>query len=276
MSEIIKIIQPKDKFNWNDFKELWNYRELLYFLTWRDLKVRYKQTIVGVAWVIFQPFMSMIVFTLIFGKLANIPSDGVPYPIFVFIGLLFWQFFSSALGDISNCLVNNQGIISKVYFPRVLLPLSMILTRLVDFVVASVILVALMIYYRFMPNMLIGIAIFPLLMLMTFLACLGLGLFFASLNVKYRDVRYVLPYFIQIMMFLTPVFYSTTIIGHKYSWIFALNPMSSVIKNARSAFLGVWQINWLELVLSLSVCVVTLVIGWLYFRKMERDSVDLI
>jgi lipopolysaccharide transport system permease protein len=272
MSVAIKVIQPKIKFHWNDFTELWNYRELLYFLTWRDLKVRYKQTIVGIAWVIFQPFITMVIFTIFFGHFANMPTDGAPYPIFVFIGLLFWQFFSSALSDIANCLVANQGIISKVYFPRIILPLSMILTRLIDFLVASVMLMVLMVYYNFMPNLL-GLLMFPVLILVSAIAALGLGLFFASLNVKYRDVRYVLPFFIQLMMFVTPVVYSSSILG-AYGWILALNPMAGVIKTARSELLQSYATNWLQFILSIGVCLLVLVIGWWYFRYEERQSVD--
>lgn len=279
MVEKITIIKPKDKFHWRDFAKLWEYHELLYYLTWRDLKVRYKQTFIGIAWVIFQPFVTMVVFTLFFGNLIGVKTDPdasgnqVPYAIFVFVGLIFWQFFSAALSDIANCLVANQGIISKVYFPRILLPVSMIVTRFVDFCVASVILVGLMLYFGYMPHLL-GLVMMPLLFLLTFLSCLGMGLFFAALNVRYRDVRIVLPFFIQMMMFVTPVIYSTSIAG-KYAWIFALNPMATVIKNARSAFLGVWDVNWLQMGLSFGMCLIMLAIGWWYFRREERESVDL-
>lgn len=280
MSEVT-IIRPKDKFHWRDLYKLWEYRELLYFLTWRDLKVRYKQTVVGVAWVIFQPFMSMVVFSVIFGNLAHIPTDpdmngnAVPYPIFVFVGLLFWQFFSLALSDISVTLLNNQHIINKVYFPRILLPISTILTRLVDFGVSFLVLIGLMVYYKFLPNIFSGLLILPFLIIVSSFACLGLGLLFAAINVKFRDVRYVLPYFIQIMLFVTPVVYSTTIVGYDKAWIFSLNPMASVIKLARSAFLGVFAINWTQLGISLSACLVLLAVGWIYFRKIEKESVDL-
>ena len=274
MTEVIKIIQPKDKFRWSDFRELWKFRELLYFFTWRDVKVRYKQTVIGLAWVLFQPFISMVVFSIFFGNFAQMPTDGAPYPIFVFIGLLFWQFFSSSLSDISNCLINNQNIISKVYFPRIILPLSMILTRLVDLLVASSMLVILMIYYRFVPS-LTGLIVFPVLVFVSAMAALGLGLFFASLNVKYRDVRYILPFFIQLMMFVTPVVYSSSILG-KYGWILAFNPMAGVIKTARSEFLQSYATNWLQFSFSIIACVVVFIVGWLYFRAVERYSVDTI
>lgn len=274
MSEIIKIIQAKDKFSWRDLTELWDYRELIYFMAWRDLKVRYKQTVIGVAWVVFQPFISMVVFTIFFGNFAKMPTDGAPYPIFVFIGLLFWQFFSTALSDISNCLVANQNIISKVYFPRIILPLSMILTRLVDLLVASGMLIILMFYYRFVPSW-TGVLVFPILIVVSAMAALGLGLFFASLNVKYRDVRYVLPFFIQLMMFVTPVVYSSSILG-SYGWILAFNPMAGVIKTARSEFLQSYATNWTQFGFSILACIAVFVIGWLYFRAVERYSVDTI
>ncbi len=274
MSAIATIIEPRNKFHWSDFSELLKYRELLYFLTWRDLKVRYKQTVVGVAWVLFQPFISMVVFTIFFGNFAKMPTDGAPYPIFVFIGLLFWQFFSSALADISNCLISNQNIISKVYFPRIILPLSMILTRLVDLGISFVILIILMFYYHFVPS-LASIFIFPILILVSALAALGLGLFFASLNIKYRDVRYILPFFIQLMMFVTPVVYSSSILGD-YGWILAINPMAGVIKTARSEFLHSYATNWLQFGLSILACLVIFIIGWLYFRAVEKYSVDTI
>lgn len=268
------IIKPKNHFTLADLAEIWQYRELLYFLTWRDLKVRYKQTAIGVSWVLFQPFISMVVFSVFFGNFAKMPTDGAPYPIFVFIGLIFWQFFSSAVTDISNCLITNQQIITKIYFPRLILPLSMVATRFIDFLVALIILIGLMFYYGFLPS-LSGWLIFPILCLVTALAALGLGLFFASLNVKYRDVRYVLPYFIQLLMFVTPVVYSTSILG-QYGWLLALNPLAGVIKTARSELLGSFSTNWLQFGLSVAACLLILIVGWLYFRVVEKYSVDTI
>jgi len=268
------IIRPKKTFSWNDVRELWQYRELLYFFTWRDLKVRYKQTAIGVGWAIFQPFMTMVVFSIFFGKLAKMPSDGIPYPIFVYTGLLIWTFFSSALSDTSNCLISNQSIITKVYFPRLILPISSVLTKLVDFFVAAVILVGMMFYYNFTPN-LVGLLILPILLIISFLAAVGGGLFLASINVKYRDVRYVLPYFIQILMFLTPVIYPASIAG-KYSWILAINPMTGVLKAARAAILGTTPINWLLLFISFIVTIFMFIIGLIIFKKTERYFADII
>lgn len=268
------VIRPKKTFSWKDFQEIWQYRELLYFFTWRDLKVRYKQTIVGVAWAIFQPFVAMIVFTIFFGTLLKVPSDGVPYPIFVYIGLLFWQFFSGALTDTSNALVGNQAIVTKIYFPRILLPLSAVLTRLVDFFVASIVLVGLMVYYGYTPN-LAGLLILPLLLLITFLAAFGGGLFLSAMNVKYRDVRYVLPYFIQMMLFITPVIYPPSVAG-VYSWILAINPMTGVIKGARGALLGTEPVNWVLIEISAIAVLILLVVGFIFFKKTERYFADVI
>ena len=268
------VIRPKKTFSWRDFQEVWQYRELLYFLTWRDLKVRYKQTFVGVAWAIFQPFMAMVVFTIFFGNLAGIPSDGVPYPIFVYVGLLFWQFFSGALTDTSNALIGNQSIVTKIYFPRILLPISAVFTRLVDFFIASIVLVVLMIYYGYTPN-LSGLLILPLLLFITFVAALGGGLFLSAINVKYRDVRYVLPYFIQMMLFITPVIYPASLAG-AWSWVLAINPMTGVIKAARGALLGTEPINWSLIMLSSIAVIILIIIGFVIFKKTERFFADII
>jgi len=268
------VIRPKKTLSLQDFKEIWAYRELLYFFTWRDFKVRYKQTFIGVAWALFQPFMSMVVFSLFFGALAGVPSDGVPYPIFVYVGLLFWQFFSDALNDTSGALISNQAIVTKVYFPRLILPISTVITKLVDFAIASVILVGLMMYYHFIPNM-TGMLLLPLLLAITFMAALGGGLFLASINVKYRDVRYILPYFIQLFMFITPVIYSASIAG-KYSWILAFNPMSGVIQTARAAFLHTAPINWLLITISIVTSIIILAVGTMVFKKTERYFADII
>lgn len=270
----VTIIKPKKDLSLEDFREVWRYRELLYFFTWRDLKVRYKQTSIGALWAIFQPFITMVVFSVFFGKLAGIPSDSVPYPVFVYVGLLFWQFFSGALTDTSNTLVANQSIITKVYFPRLILPISAVITKLIDFAIAAVILVGLMIYYGFAPN-LIGLAILPLLLLITFMASVGGGLFLAAVNVKYRDVRYVLPFFIQILLFLTPVIYPASIAG-AYSKLLAMNPMTGVIQAARAALLGTTPINWLLLGISFTACLVLLVVGVIYFKKVERYFADIV
>jgi len=268
------IIKPKKMFSLRDIKEIWTYKSLLYFFTWRDLKVRYKQTFIGAGWAIFQPFITMVVFTVFFGELAKIPSDGVPYPIFVYVGLLFWQFFSGALSDTSSSLISNQSIITKVYFPRLILPISSVLTKFVDFAIASLILIGLMFYYGYTPG-LMGILILPLLLLITFMAATGAGLFLAAINVKYRDVRYALPFFIQMLIFVTPVIYPASIAG-EYSWILALNPMMGVIQNARGALLGTQPVNWDLLGISFIACLILLLVGIYVFKKVERYFADII
>jgi len=275
MSRVNNItIRPKKIFSFSAIKEIWDYRELLYFLTWRDLKVRYKQTAIGILWAIFQPFITMVVFTIFFGGLLNVPSDGVPYPIFVYTGLLFWQFFSSALSDTSNVLIVNQPIITKIYFPRLLLPISSVMAKFIDFGFAMIILIGMMFYYKYTPN-LIGILIIPILLAITFMASTGLGLFLASINVKYRDVRYILPFFIQILMFITPVIYPAGILG-KYSWIMALNPMMGVIQSARAALLGTTTLNWLLILMSGLATFIILLFGLYIFKKTEHYFADII
>lgn len=268
------IIKPKKIWSLEDVREIWRYKELLYFLSWRDIKVRYKQTIVGVGWAIFQPIMTMVVFSVFFGNLAKMPSDGIPYPIFVYTGLLFWQFFSSSLGEVSNSLISNASIITKVYFPRLILPIAGIVTKFLDFFIASIILVGLMFYYGYTPS-LVGIIVTPLLLIISFMSALGGGLLLASINVKYRDVRYVMPFFMQILLFLTPVIYPSSIAG-KYSWILALNPMTGVIKAARSSLLNTGPINWLLLSISLITVTCLTVIGIYFFKKTERYFADII
>lgn len=270
----MEIIKPKKTFSLSDIKEIWQYRELLYFFTWRDFKVRYKQTAIGALWALFQPFITMVVFSLFFGKLAKMPSDGIPYPIFVYTGLLFWQFFSQALAETSTSLISNASIITKVYFPRLILPISGVMTKFVDFFIASLILVGMMIYYNYTPSI-AGLLIIPLLLLITFMAATGGGLLLASINVKYRDVRYVLPFFIQMLLFVTPVIYPTSIAG-KYSWILAINPMTGVIKAARASLLGNAPINWELLLISFIAVSVLLIAGIIFFKKTERYFADIV
>ncbi|MDQ5893174.1 MAG: Transport permease protein, partial [Patescibacteria group bacterium] len=229
---------------------------------------------VGVAWAIFQPLITMFVFTIFFDKLANIPSDNVPYPIFVYTGLLFWQFFSSALSDTSSCLVANQSIITKVYFPRLILPLSSVLTKLVDFLISAVILGFMMAYYGYVPGA-ASIIVIPLVIAISFMASVGLGLVLAAINVKYRDVRYALPFFIQMLLFVTPVIYPASIAG-SYSWILALNPMTGAIQSGRAALLGTTAINWELIGISFGACFILLIVGIYVFKKVERYFADII
>lgn len=267
-------IRPKKLFSFSDLREIWDYRELLYFFAWRDIKVRYKQTAIGVLWAVFQPFVTMVVFSLFFGSLLQVSSDGVPYPIFVYTGLLFWQFFSTALSDTSTVLITNQQIITKVYFPRLLLPLASVLTKVIDFIIAAIILIGMMLYYGFTPHA-VSIVVIPLLLLITFMASSGLGLILAAINVKYRDVRYALPFFIQILLFVTPVIYPASIAG-KYSWLLALNPMMGVIQSARASLLGTTILNWTLIDISLVATFILLLLGIYVFKKTERYFADII
>lgn len=270
----VTIIRPKKVFSLEDLKEIWRYKELLYFFTWRDFKVRYKQTVIGILWAIFQPFMTMVIFSVFFGGLLKVASDGVPYPIFVYTGLLFWQFFSSALSDTSNVLISNQAIITKVYFPRLILPLSSVATKFVDFAIAAAILGGMMTYYGFAPQ-LMSIIVIPILLIITFMAAVGGGLFLAAVNVKYRDVRFVLPFFIQLLLFVTPVIYPASIAG-KYSWLLAFNPMMGVIQNARAVLLGTASVNWTLISISFIATALLLVVGTIYFKKVERYFADIV
>ena len=274
MSTATTVIRPKRLFHLSDLREIWNYRELLYFFSWRDLKVRYKQTMIGVLWSVLQPFITMVVFSFFFGKLAGIPSDHVPYPIFVYAGLLFWQFFSDALSETSGCMLVNQAIITKVYFPRLILPVSAVITKFVDFLISAAVMAGMMVYYGYAPS-LESLWVIPLLLVLTFVAAIGLGLFLAAVNVKYRDVRYALPFFIQIMMFVTPVIYPASIAG-KYSKILALNPMDGVIQSARAVLLGTTAVNWELIGTSAIAGIVLLIIGLWYFKKTERYFADII
>lgn len=269
------VIRPKNKLWKLDWREIWLFRDLFYFLTWRDIKVKYKQTIVGAAWAIFQPFVSMIIFTIFFGKFAKMPSDGVPYPIFVYSGLLFWTLFSSSLSEISNIFVSNERIITKVYFPRIILPVSSVITNLVDFLIASIILVGMLFFYGFNPSI-VSIFLLPLLIIMTVFSTLGIGLLLGSLNVKYRDVRYILPFFIQLLIFVTPVIYPVSIISEKYRWILGLNPMAGVIDSARAGILGNRGIDWLLLSVSFFSMIVYCFVAYIYFKKTERYFADVI
>jgi len=268
------IIKPRDK-TVISFKELWAYRELFYFFTWRDIKVRYKQSALGAGWAIIQPFATMIVFTLFFNKVAGIKSGAVPYAIFSYTGLLFWNYFSSALNQVSNSLVGNQGVITKIYFPRIIIPVSATLLGLVDFFFASIVFAALTVYYHITPGLEGLLLVIPMLFL-SLISALGVGTFFASLNVKYRDVRAIIPFMIQLGLFLTPVIYPVSSIPHKYQWILSLNPLSSVINTMRAGLLHQGFVNWADLGISVISAVTFLVIGIWYFRRTERRFADII
>jgi len=269
------ILQPRSGWQVIDLHELWAYRELLYFLTWRDIKVRYKQTFLGAAWAVLQPLMTMIVFSLFFGRAAGISSGDLPYPIFVFAGLLPWTFFANAVSGAGQSVVGSERLITKVYFPRLMIPLSAVAAGLLDFAVASGMLVILMIYYGIAPQM--GVLIAPLLVLGIVLAAVGVGAFLAALTVSYRDFRYVVPFMVQLWMFGTPSVYMQTDKLSQGPWkaLLPLNPVYGLIANFRSAVLGK-PIDAYSLGLSFAVAVVLFVTGMIYFRRVEQGFADII
>jgi len=267
-------IEPSNRWPSIDFRELWEYRELLYFLTWRDIKIRYKQTVLGAAWAIIQPVFMMIVFSLFFGKLAKVPSDGIPYPVFAFCALLPWQLFASAVSDSSNSLVGNQGLITKVYFPRLVIPVSAVLSGLLDFFVAFVVLVGLIFWYGIIPGW--GIIAVPAFILLAMGTALAVGLWLSALSVQYRDVRYVIGFLVQFWLFVTPVAYPSSIIPEQWRAVYALNPMVGVVEGFRWALLGKSSALGSMVWVSVGVVLITLFGGLYYFRRMEQQFADIV
>ena len=261
-------------------RDLWEYRELLYFLVWRDVKVRYKQTVLGAAWAIIQPFFTMVVFTIFFGKMAKVGSDGLPYPIFSYAGLLPWTFFAHGLSQSSNSLVGSSGLIKKVYFPRLVIPISSVLSGVVDFVIAFSVLLGMMAWYGIWPN---GAIVFlPLLLLLAFATALGVGMWLSALNVQFRDIRYVVPFFVQLWLFVTPVIYpSSKAIPYIEKlglpgWFLGLNPMAGVVEGFRWALLSTNTTPGPIILTSSLVALCLLVSGTFYFRRMERTFADVV
>jgi lipopolysaccharide transport system permease protein len=274
-SEFELIIEPgrTEKNYWTD---LWRFRELFYILSWRDLKVRYKQTVVGIAWSVVRPFLTMIIFTMVFSKLAKLPTEGTtPYPILVFAGMLPWYFFSNSLTEASNSLVGNTNLISKVYFPRLIIPASSIITSFVDFLISFVLLVAIMIYYHFVPSW--HIVLLPLFLIAAFGASFGAGLWLTTMNVKYRDFRYIIPFIVQFGMYISPVGFSSNVVPVKWRLLYSLNPMVGVIDGFRWCILGNSStIQWSGFLSSMGVIVFLLWYSIRHFRKMERAFADYI
>ncbi len=257
------------------WKDLWRYRELFYFLAWRDILVRYKQTVIGVAWAVLRPFLIMVVFTLIFGKLAKLPSDNAPYPILVFAALLPWQFFSNAFSEAGNSLVGNAHMISKIYFPRLVMPTSAVIVSFVDFLISGVILVGLMFWYGFAPDW--RILTLPMFIFVAFAAAMGAGLWVAALNVKYRDFRYIVPFVVSLGLYISPVGFSSSIVPESWRLVYSINPMVGVIDGFRWAILGGdTPLYWPGFLLSLALVSLLLVTGVMYFRKTERTFADVI
>jgi len=257
------------------WRDIWRYRELFYFLTWRDLLVRYKQTVVGVSWSLIRPLLTMIVLTVVFGKLGKMPSGGVPYPLLVFCGLLPWQFFSTAMGESGNSLVSNSNLISKVYFPRLVIVISSVITSMADFLISGTFLVALMIWYHHAPPA--AVVFLPLFVVLAFGASLGVGLWLAALMVEYRDFRFIVPFIVQFGLYISPVGFQSNIVPERFRVLYALNPMVGVIDGFRWCVLGGSQrIHWPELAVSLVDVTVLVASGVWYFRKTERTFADVI
>jgi len=267
-------IKPSTGLTALNLHDLWVYRELVYFMIWRDIKVRYKQTILGAAWAIIQPVLTMLVFNFIFGSIAKVPTDGIPYPIFSYTALLPWGLFVAALNNASRSLTSNTNMVQKIYFPRLVLPLASVLGGLVDFAIAFLILIVMMIYYKVTPT--VAIWTLPLFILLTIVAALGVALWLSAINVQYRDVNYVLPFLTQFWLFLTPVAYSAKVISDKWQIVYSLNPMAGVVNGFRWALLGTNTGPGLYMTVSVCISLIFLITGLFYFRSMERTFADLI
>jgi lipopolysaccharide transport system permease protein len=268
------IIKPSRGWVALNLPALWSYRELLYFLTWRDIKVRYKQTALGIAWAIIQPLFLVAAFSVFFGGLAKVPSDGLPYPVFALSVLLPWQLFSYALNQASTSLVANDRLISKIYFPRLIIPLSAVLSGVLDFLIGLVILLLLMLYYGVSPGSTLWSA--PLFLSLTVMSALAVGLWLSALNIKYRDVRYAIPFLLQFWFFVSPIAYPSSLVPDSWRWLYALNPMVGVIEGFRWALLATTQRPGAELMLSGAVVTLLLVGGLYYFRRMEKSFADVV
>lgn len=271
------IVRIKPKSNWHlfDFSELWRFRELFYTFAWRDIKVRYKQTALGVAWVLFQPLISTVIFTVFFGNFANIPSQGLPYPIFVLLGLVFWGFFSTSLSHAANSFIENEQLVKKVYFPREILPLSTLVTAGIDFLIAFGMLLGFFVYYQ-IPVPPVFVIVVLVSIFITVLTSAGLGLLLSSINIKYRDVRYILPFFLQLLIFITPVIYPVNIVRPSFQMLLALNPMTGVIDSLRSSLSEDTITHPEILFISFASSVLLFFLGVLYFRSTERFFADIL
>ena len=270
----VLVIRPTRGFLHLNLREIWNYRELLYFLVWRDVKVRYKQTALGAAWAVIQPVMTMVVFSIFFGRLAKVPSDGIPYPVFAFTALLPWQLFAFALTESSNSLVSSQNLITKVYFPRLVVPIASVLAGLVDFGIAFIVLLGMLFFYGIVPTA--AVALLPLFVLLAVVTALSVGIWLSTLNVKYRDVRYTIPFLTQLWMFATPVAYPSSLVPEKWRALYGLNPMAGVVEAFRWALLGKSGSPGPLLWVSVAAVLLLLVGGLFYFRRTEATFADVV
>ncbi len=272
-SENFELIIEPGRIEKQYFHDLWRYRELFYFLSMREILVRYKQTVLGVIWALLRPMLTIIIFTVVFGKLAKLPTNGVPYPLLVLAGLLPWQLFSNALLESSNSLVSNSNLISKVYFPRLIIPTSFTIVSFVDFLISFGLFVILMIIYGFNPG--IKIFLLPLFIMIAFVAALGAGLWFSALNVKYRDIRYIVPFIVQLGLYISPVGFLSSIVPEKWQMLYSINPMVGVIDGFRYALLGnLISINWISFGISLVLVGILFITGLSHFRKTEKTFAD--
>src|SRR5882672_1304582 len=263
-----------DRLNNGAIRELWAYRELAYFLAWRDVKVRYKQTALGVLWAVIQPFFTMVIFTVLFGQLAKIPTDGIPGPVFYFSALVPWIYFSTTVTNAGMSLVTNAGLLTKIYFPRIILPVAAAISNLVDFLIGSALFIGFIVYYKIPLGW--SLLLWPLLVVLLVLLALSLGLFLAALNVKYRDFRYAIPFLIQLLLFGTPIIYPASMIPEKFKWVLAVNPMSGVIEGFRYALVPSRTMHWDLLWISVAATAVLFIAGVAYFRRAERAFADIV
>jgi lipopolysaccharide transport system permease protein len=270
----VTFIKPSRGWVLPQIRDVWAYRELLYFLVWRDLKVRYKQTFLGALWVLIKPFFLMVIFSIFFGKLARMPSEGIPYPIFAYAALLPWSYFAQSLNACSNSIVGNSHLITKVYFPRLIIPISSVLSGLVDFAISFGMLLAMMFYYQIIPTL--AALLLPFLILMSMATALGAGLWLSALNVKYRDIRYAISFLIQFWFFATPVVYPSSLVPGVWRFFYGVNPMVGVVEGFRGALLGKGQIIGPIFVVSVIVTALLLITGSFYFRRMEKGFADVV
>jgi lipopolysaccharide transport system permease protein len=270
----IAVIEPSRGWVSLQLCELWEYRELLYFLIWRDIKVRYKQTVLGAAWAVIQPFFTMVVFSIFFGRLAKMPSEGVPYPIFSYAALLPWTFFANGVNQSANSLVGSARLLSKIYFPRLVIPLSSVLSGVIDFAIAFVVLLGMMLYYGLWPTT--AAVWLPLFLLLALITALGVGLWLSAMNVQYRDIRYAVPFLMQVWLFATPVAYPGSLLSEPWRTLYGLNPMVGVVEGFRWAMLGTGAAPGLMVAVSAVIAVAILAGGALYFRRMEKTFADLV